>query len=130
MWTIWAASWSLYNVTNTKWLSLLVVLQYSDSLDYTTWCIYQCNNSDHLLNKLHCVLNSVTSCNCPLYCRTITHTLYSTMQKVNEVFTIGLPSSARGASLQSYNEFLSLCSFINFIIPYQRMHHVVSRVLH
>ena len=37
-------------------------------------------------------------------------------KNVNEVFAIGSRSFARGGSLQSYNEFVSLRSGVNFII--------------
>ena len=44
-------------------------------------------------------------------------TVYGTMQKVNEVFVVGLESFARGASLRSYKKFVSSRSDVNFIIP-------------
>ena len=40
-------------------------------------------------------------------------------KKVNEVFVIGSQSFAMGASLQSYNKFVGLCSGVNFIIPHE-----------
>ena len=44
-------------------------------------------------------------------------TLTVQCKKVNKVFVIGLQSCLRDTSLQSYNEFVSSCSGVNFIIP-------------
>ena len=46
-------------------------------------------------------------------------TLTVQCKKVNKVFVIGLQSCMKGTSLQSYNEFVSSCSGVNFIIPHE-----------
>ena len=38
-------------------------------------------------------------------------------KKVDEVFTIGSTSFARGTSSQSYNEFVGSRGHVNFVIP-------------